>query len=62
MAVASDPAGPAFEIVFGIAHVQNSNKVRKSIKHVPVNAYLAAQLICTYMYLLPARHVLIAII
>ena len=55
MAVASSPAGPVlagpvFEIVFGIAHVQNSNNVRKSkttIIHVPVNAHLppAAQLL-----------------
>ena len=35
MAVASGPAGPVlagpvFEIVFGIAHAQNSNNVRKS--------------------------------
>ena len=45
MAVASGPAGPVlagpvFEIVFGIAHAQNSNNIKTTIMHVPVNAYL----------------------
>ena len=51
MAVASGPAGPVlagpvFEIIFGIAHAQNSNNGKTTIMHVPVNAYLppAAQL------------------
>ena len=73
MAVASSPAGlvlvgPAFEIVFGIVHAQNSNNIRKSKNndHACTSKYVKtcskAKLPAAYMYLLPACHVFIAII
>ena len=78
MAVASGPAGPVlagpvFDIVYGIAHAQNSDNVRisKNSNHTCTSkchqlrsfkTCSNAKLPAAYMYLLPGHHMLIAII